>query len=62
MSGFLRILRDHDAAAFLDGDQAGGTVIEHPGQHNPDDILTVADRRRAEQRIDSGPETVLEHP
>jgi len=46
-------------AAFLDGRQARGAVVEVAGQHHADHALSPCQRGRSEQRIDRGPRVVL---
>jgi hypothetical protein len=53
------LLHDRRAAAQLDRPQPGGAVVQRAGQDHADHARAVDVGRRAEQRIDRRPETVL---
>ncbi len=54
-----RLLDDGDAVAILDREQAGGAIVELPGQHDADDGRAIGKCRAAKQRIDRWPGQVL---
>src|SRR5882724_12514272 len=56
------ILHDRDAAAALQGLQAGGSVAERASQHDPQRTMAIAERDRSEQGIDGRTGIVLARP
>ena len=57
--GVLRILNDCHATQPLDRRESCGSIIEAPGQHNPDRSRSIDCGSRSKERIDGGPKTIL---
>ena len=58
----VRVLDEGKPAGVLDGQEAGGAVVQGAGKDYADDPRAVAPGRGAEERVDGGPVPVLPRP
>ena len=58
----VRVLDEGKPAGVLDGQEAGGAVVQGTGKDYADDPRAVAPGRGAEERVDGGPVPVLPRP